>query len=49
MAASGPGVCHLQKIISKDLLGSDILWSPCMINSIVKYDSEMGLLVSDIF
>lgn len=49
MAASGPGICHLQKIISKDRLGSDILYSLCMINSITRCGLEMGLLVNDIF
>ena len=49
MAASGPGICHLQKIITKDPSGSDTLRILCMINSIIQYGLEMGLLVNDIF
>lgn len=30
-----PGICHLQKIVSKDPLGSDILCSLSMRNPIV--------------
>ena len=42
-------ICHLQKIISKDPWGANILYRLCMINSIIQRGLEMELLVNDRF